>query len=135
LIKTKKNVKEDIQLSRRERQIMDVIYTLGKANVSEVLSHLSDPPGYNSVRVTLGILEKKGVLKHKKEGQKFVYQPTLSRDRAKRSALERVLQIFFEGSTPKALSTLLDISGNKLSEHDLDELSSMISKAKELREA
>ncbi len=114
---------------------MDVIYRLGNATVSQVLEQLKDPPGYNSIRVTLGILEKKGVLKHKKEGQKFVYRPTVSRERAKRSAMERVLQIFFEGSTPKALSTLLDMKANNLSDQDLDELSTMISRAREMREA
>ena len=114
---------------------MDVIYKLKQATVSDVLDHMEDPPGYNSVRVTLGILEKKGKLKHRKDGQKFVYQPTVSRERARRSALDRVLQIFFEGSAPNAVSTLLDLKGDVISDHDLEEISRMIQDTRALRDA
>lgn len=132
---SRKNNKAEETLSRRERQIMDVVYKLKQATVSDVLEHMENPPGYNSIRVTLGILEKKGKLKHKKEGQKFVYQPTVSREKARRSALDRVLQIFFEGSAPNAVSTLLDLKGEGISNHELDEISRLIQDARDLRDA
>lgn len=120
-------------LSRRERQIMDAIYLLGEASVAEVLEEIPDPPGYNSVRVTLTILERKGHLKHRKEGQKYIYRPVFISERARRSALKHVLSTFFEGSTPKVLSTLLDMSASKLTEKEMEELSQMIQKAKKER--
>jgi len=113
---------------------MDVIYKLKQANVSDVLENMEDPPGYNSIRVTLGILEKKGKLRHKKDGQKFIYLPTVSRERACRSALDRVLQIFFEGSAPNAVSTLLDLKGDVISDGDLEQISQLIDEARALRE-
>ena len=120
-------------LSRRERQIMDVIYHLGEASVADVLEEIPDPPGYNSVRVTLTILERKGHLKHRREGQKYIYKPVFISERASRSALKHLLSIFFEDSTPKILSTLLDMSASNLTEKDLDELSLMIQNAKKER--
>ena len=123
------------ELSRRERQIMDVIYRLGEATVADVVQHLSDPPGYNSVRVTMRILEKKGHIVHKTDGQRYVYAPTVPADRAKGFALEHLLTTFFEGSAPQVVSTLLDVSGPHLSEADLDELSQMIDAAKRARNA
>lgn len=112
---------------------MDVIYKLKQATVSQVLEHMEDPPGYNSIRVTLGILEKKGKLRHKKDGQKFVYLPVVSPEKARRSALDRVLQIFFEGNAPHAVSTLLDLQGEGISDQELDEISSMIQAARSQR--
>lgn len=120
-------------LSRRERQIMDAIYLLGEASVADVLEEIPDPPGYNSVRVTLTILERKGHLKHKKEGQKYIYHPVFVSERARRSVLKHVLSTFFEDSTPKVLSTLLDMSAAKLTEKEMDELSRMIQNAKKER--
>ncbi len=120
-------------LSRRERQIMDTIYRLGEASVADVLEEILDPPGYNSVRVTLTILERKGYLKHRTEGQKYVYQPTYGSERVKRSALRHVISTFFENSTPKVLSTLMDISDSNLTDKDLDELSQMIQNVKKER--
>lgn len=122
-------------LSRRERQIMDIIYKLDTATVADVIEQMDDPPGYNSIRVTLGILEKKGKLTHNKQGQKFVYQPTVSREKAKISALDRVLNIFFEGSAPLAVSTLIQEHGDMISHHELEEISQMINQAKESKQA
>jgi BlaI family penicillinase repressor len=119
-----------LNLSRRERQIMDAIYRLGEASVAEVLEEIPDPPGYNSVRVTLTILERKGHLKHRKKGQKYIYRPVFVSERARRSALKHILSTFFEDSTPKVLSTLLDMSASKLTEEEMDELSLMIQNAK-----
>ncbi len=120
-----------IFLSRREAQIMDIIYKLGEASVADVLKKLPDPPGYNSIRVLLTILEKKGYLTHKKEGQRYIYVPTEVPAKAKRSALDHVTKTFFEGSTPKVVSALLD---SKITERDLIELSKLIEQAKRERQ-
>ncbi len=119
-----------LNLSRRESQIMDIIYRLGEASVANVLEALPDPSGYNSVRVILTILEKKGYLIHNKEGQKYVYTPTELPEKTRRSVLKHLMSTFFDGSTPQILSTLLDMSASELSEKELDELSEMIEKAK-----
>lgn len=119
-----------LDLSRRERQIMDIIFRIGEASVSDVLKNLPDPPGYNSVRVLLTILEEKGHLSHRKDGQKYIYFPVELHERTKKHALAHLLDTFFEGSTPKVLSTLLDISASDLSEEELQELSNMIEQAK-----
>ena len=123
-----------LELSRRERQIMDVIYRLGKASVADVQDKIPDPPGYNSVRVTLTILENKGHLTHWKEGQKYIYKPTELPETAKRSALQHLVHTFFQGSTPNVVMTLLDMSASKLSQQELDELSEIIEQAKQGRE-
>ena len=119
-----------IFLSRRESQILDIIYRLGQSSVSDVLKHIPDRPAYNSVRVILTILENKGYLRHHKEGQRYIYTPTELRDNAKKSALKHLVSTFFEGSAPKAVSTLLDMSASKLSREELNELSEMIEQAK-----
>lgn len=120
----------EIYLSRRERQVMDIIYRLGEASVADVLDHLPDPPGYNSIRAILKILEDKGRLTHRKESQKFIYIPTVQPDKAKRSAMAHLVHTFFEGSAPQAVSTLLDMSAENLSDKELQTLSEMIEKAK-----
>ena len=113
---------------------MHVIYRLGRATVADVVEHLDDPPGYNSVRVTMRILEKKGHLTHTDEGQRYVYAPTVPAERAKGQALEHVLTTFFAGSAPQIVSTLLDVSGERLTEAELDELALLIEQAKKERE-
>jgi len=118
------------RLSRRERQIMDVIYQRGQASVAEVLKDLSDPPSYSAVRALLRILEEKGFLTHTKEGPRYVYAPTLERRAAARSALQRVLQTFFDGSMEKAVAAMLDMSETALAEEELDRLSQLIERAK-----
>ncbi|HET7040109.1 MAG TPA: BlaI/MecI/CopY family transcriptional regulator, partial [Gemmatimonadales bacterium] len=85
-------------LSRRERQIMDAIYQMGEATAQDVLDHLPDPPSYSAVRALLRILEDKGHLRHRSEGQRYVYLPTVSRDRARVSALRQLVRTFFDGS-------------------------------------
>ena len=95
---------EQTRLSRRERQIMDIVYTLGKASVTEVLGHLPDPPTRMSVRTTMRILEEKGHLKHTKRSREFIYQPTRRRRRVGQSALRRVLETFFDGSLEQAVA-------------------------------
>jgi len=103
-------------LSRRERQLMDIIYRLGEASVADVLNNLPDPSGYNSVRVILTILENKGHLTHKREGKRYIYLPAELPERTKQTALKHLLTTFFEGSPSKILSALLDISASELSD-------------------
>jgi predicted transcriptional regulator len=117
-------------LSRRERQIMDILYRLGEAGAAEVVEHLADHPAYNSVRVTLGILERKGLVKHRREGARYVYQPTVSAQRASESALRHVVRTFFRGSPTKAALTLLDSPSTRLSAEELNQLAAWVEAAK-----
>ena len=117
-------------LSRRERQIMDVIYRRGSASVAEVMKDLGDARSYSTVRALMGILEEKGHLKHWKEGARFVYRPTKPQRAAARSALRRVLKTFFNGSTEDAMAALLDASDLELPKKELDRMAKMIEKAK-----
>lgn len=117
-------------LSRRERQIMDIIYQFGQATAAEVLENLPDPPGYSAVRAMLKILEDKGHLRHKQQGPRYVFLPKVSREKAKRSAVKHLLQTFFDGSAASAVATLLDVSRSDLSNADLDRLNRLISQAK-----
>ena len=117
--------------SRRERQIMEVIYGEGRAAATEVLEKLPDPPSYSAVRALLRILEQKGHVRHVEEGNRYVYFPTVPADRARRSAMRHLLQTFFQGSPEKAVAALIDMSRAELSETDLDRLSHLIDEARE----
>ena len=117
-------------LSRRERQIMDVIYREGEATATQVLASLPDPPSYSAVRAMLRVLENKGHLRHVSDGTHYVYRPTLPRERAGKPALENVIQTFFDGSAEKTVAALLDLSRSELSKSDLDRLSELIEQAK-----
>lgn len=117
-------------LSRRERQIMDVIYRDGQATATEVLAALPDPPSYSGVRAMLRVLENKGHLRHVPDGTRYVYRPTLPRERAGRPALENVIETFFDGSAEKAVAALLDLSRSELSQAELDRLSRLIEQAR-----
>jgi predicted transcriptional regulator len=116
------------QLSRRERQIMDVIYRHGKVTSAEVLAELPDPPGYSAVRAMLRLLEEKGHLRHEQDGPRYVYLPTVNRDRARRSAMRHLVRTFFDGSTEDAVAALLQNDG--MSEDELERLSKLIDGAK-----
>jgi predicted transcriptional regulator len=122
---------EILQLSRRERQIMDIVYREGRATPRDVLESLPDPPSYSAVRAMLRVLENKGHLRHVPEGKGYVYTPTLARTRASRSAMKNMLQTFFEGSAEKAVAALLDMSRSELTEEELERLSRLIEQAKE----
>ena len=122
--------KEQINLSRRERQIMNIIYRRGRATAAEVLDDLPDPPSYSAVRALLRLLEQKGHLMHQQDGARYVFKPTVSRERARQSALSQVVRTFFDGSTAKAVAALLDLSRSKLSEDELDRLADMIDEAR-----
>jgi BlaI family transcriptional regulator, penicillinase repressor len=117
-------------LSRRERQIMDVIYSKGRATAAEVLEAMPAPPSYSAVRAMLRLLEEKGLLRHEQDGPRYVFLPTLSRERARQSAMKQLLQTFFDNSAEQAVAALLDMSRDKLSAAELDRLSEMISKAR-----
>jgi predicted transcriptional regulator len=114
-----------VQLSRRERQIMDVIYRRGRATAAEVLEDIPDPPSYSSVRALLRLLEEKGHVRHEQDGPRYVFLPMITRERAKKTALKHVVRTFFDGSATEAVAALLDGDG-QLSESDLDRLSAMI---------
>jgi predicted transcriptional regulator len=121
---------QEHHLSRRERQIMDIIHRRGKATVAEVSESLPDPPSYSAVRAMMRILEEKGHLKHRQEGARYVYMATQSREKASRSALKRVIATFFDGSIEQAVSALIDSSDAKLSGTELDKIQQIIDQAK-----
>ena len=121
-------------LSRRERQIMEILYQRGKASASEVREAMPDAPSYSAVRALLRILEEKGHLNHQEEGLKYVYTPTVARDKAKRSAVKHLLDTFFNGSPEQIMAALLDVSSTRLTRDELDRMSAMIEKAKEKEE-
>jgi BlaI family transcriptional regulator, penicillinase repressor len=117
-------------LSRRERQIMDILYRAGKASASDVLNAMPDPPSYSAVRAMLRVLEEKGHVKHQEEGLKYVYAPVVARDKAKRSAVKHVMETFFNGSAEQTVAALLDVSSTRLTRDELDRMAEMIEKAK-----
>jgi BlaI family penicillinase repressor len=116
--------------SRREREIMDIIYERGRSTVTEVMERLDDAPSYSAVRALLRILEEKGALRHEQQGQRYVFLPTVTREKAKRSALKRMLQVFFDDSTEAAVAALLDISSTRLTEEEWDRLTALVEEAK-----
>ena len=117
-------------LSRRERQIMDVLYRLGSATAAEVQSNISEAPSYSTVRALLRILVEKGHIKHSYDGPRYVYAPIVSRPVAQKSALKQLVKTFFDGSTSNAVAALLDMSGKDLSESELDRLATIVEQAK-----
>jgi predicted transcriptional regulator len=116
-------------LSRRERQIVDILYANGRATAAEVQAALPEPPSYSAVRAMLRILEDKGHVTHEQDGPRYVYVPTVGRDNAKRSALHHMLKTFFDGSAEQAISALLDDT-SKLSDAELDRLARLIDQAR-----
>jgi BlaI family penicillinase repressor len=118
------------KLSRRERQIMDILYQRGKASASEVREDMEDAPGYSAVRAMLRVLEEKGHARHQAEGLKYVYVPTVPRDKAKKSAVKHLLDTFFAGSPEQIVAALLDVSATRLTRDELDRMGEMIEKAK-----
>jgi len=117
-------------LSRRERQIMDVLHARRRATAAEVLAALPDPPGNSAVRALLRILEEKGHVKHCREGARYVYLPRWSREIARRSALKRVVATFFQGSVTQAMAALLETADTELSDAQLAKLQQIINQAK-----
>lgn len=122
------------QLSRRERQIMDIVYREGEVSAARVQEEIPDPPSYSSVRTHLRILEEKGHLVHHQEGPRYVYRPTTPRSKARRSALARVLETFFDDSVESAVATLLDLESEDLTDEELERLSALVEAAKQREE-
>jgi predicted transcriptional regulator len=122
------------QLSRRERQIMDILYRLGQASAKEVMENMEDAPSYSSVRTLIGKLVEKGHVDHTEIGLKYVYFPLVNRDKASRSALGNVVKTFFEDSPYLAVNSLLDMSIHDLSQDELDELEKVIQARRESKQ-
>jgi predicted transcriptional regulator len=116
--------------SRREREIMEILYRRGKAAASEVREAMQDPPSYSAVRALLRVLEDKGHVKHASEGLRYVYLPTLARAKATRSAVKHLLDTFFDGSPEQAVAALLDVSSTRLTPEELDRMAQLIEQAK-----
>lgn len=123
----------DSKLSRRERQIMEIVYQRGQVTAAEVQEHLPDAPGYSAIRTLLTILESKGHLRHEEQGKRYVYLPTQLRENAAKRALQNVMQTFFDGSVEGAVAALISDEDAALSEEELDRLSALIARAKEER--
>ncbi len=117
-------------LSRRERQIMDILYRRGKSSAAEVREAMPDPPSYSAVRAMLRVLEAKGHVRHQAEGLKYVYLPTVARDKAKRSAVKHLLDTFFKDSPEQVVAALLNVSSTRLTRSELDRMADMIEKAR-----
>jgi BlaI family transcriptional regulator, penicillinase repressor len=122
---------EKDSLSRRERQIMDVLYRLGSATAAEVQENIPEAPSYSAVRALLRILVDKGHIKHSYDGPRYVYSPVVSRPVAQKSALRQLVKTFFDGSTSNAVAALLDMSGKDLSDAELERLSKIVEQAKQ----
>ncbi|MES1258746.1 MAG: BlaI/MecI/CopY family transcriptional regulator [Acidobacteriota bacterium] len=125
-----KSTQIDSGLSRRERQIMDVLFTLGRATGQEIQERLPGEPGYSAVRTILRVLERKGHVRHVEDGLKYVYLPVVEREAAKQSAIQRLISTFFDGSAKAAAAAFIDPAASQLSEEDLKELEGMIRKAR-----
>src|SRR5260221_14660167 len=121
---------QDQHLSRRERQIMDVLHARREATAAEVLTAIPDPPGYSAVRALLRILEEKGHIRHRRDGARYVYLPRVSQQTARRSALKPVVSTFFQGSVRQAMAALLEEGDTELSDADLQRLQEIVNKAK-----
>ena len=117
------------QLSRRERQIMDVLYRDGRATAADVQAGLPDPPSYSAVRAMLRILEEKGHIRHEQDGPRYIFIPTLGREKARRSALRHLVNTFFDGSAEQAVAALLEASGD-LSDAEISRLQDLIDAAR-----
>jgi predicted transcriptional regulator len=117
-------------LSRRERQIMDILFALGRASGQEIQDHLSDHPSYSGVRTILRVLERKGHIRHVEEGMRYVYEPVVEREKAKQSAISKLLATFFDGSAKAAVTAFLEPGTANLSDEDLKELERAIRKAR-----
>jgi len=117
-------------LSRRERQIMDILYRRGRATASEVMDDLTGHPSYSTVRTQLRVLESKGHVRHEEEGLRYVYMPAVARHAARRSALRHLIETFFDGSTEKVVGALLGGEGARLSDGELERIAALVAKAK-----
>jgi predicted transcriptional regulator len=118
-------------LSRRERQILDILYSRGKATAAEILAALPDPPSYSATRALLRILEQKGHIRHESDGPRYVFLPKVSRQKGRASALKHMLDTFLVGSAAEAAAALVDGSAAKLSSEELDQLQALIDRTRQ----
>lgn len=118
-------------LSRRERQIMDIVYRLGQATATEVLENLTDPPSYSAVRAHLRILEEKGHLQHEQQGPRYVFQPTVPLETARESAMQSLLRTFFDGSRAQMVAALLNPAESEVSDDELARIAELIDQARQ----
>jgi len=116
--------------SRRERQIMEILYQRGSASASDVRDAMPDAPTYSTVRALLRVLEEKGHIEHRNDGLKYVYAPLVKRDKAKRSAVKHLVDTFFQDAPEQMVAALLDVSAKRLTNEELDRMSEMIEKAR-----
>ena len=126
---TRKPADRSHQLSRRERQIMDVLYARGRATAAEVMEHLPQAPSYSAVRAMLRILEEKGHVMHEHDGPRYVFRPTVAREAARRGAIDHLIRTFFDGSPASAAAALLE-SADDIPDEDLERLSMLIEKSR-----
>ena len=117
-------------LSRRERQIMDILFRRGRATAAEVMEDLPGDPSYSTVRTQLRVLEEKGHVRHEEEGLRYIYVPVVARHTARRSALKHLIETFFDGSSEKAVAALLGGEGSRLSDVELDRIAGLVEKAR-----
>ena len=117
-------------LTKRERQIMDVLYRLGRATAAEIMAEVEGAPGYSTVRTQLRVLEREGHVKHEEAGLRFVYLPTVPRHSARRSALKHLVDTFFEGSTTKAVAALLGGEASRISDEELTRIEDLVKNAR-----
>jgi len=119
------------KLSRRERQIVEFLYSVGQATSAEVRAGMADPPSYSAVRATLRILEEKGVVRHEEKDGRYLFSPVIERDAARRSALRRLIDTFFDGSPGQAAAALLGSTQARFTESELDRLEELVRQARE----
>ena len=117
-------------LSRRERQIIDILYRLGRATAADVMADLPGDPSYSTVRTQLRVLEEKGHVRHEDDGQRYVYSPALARGTVRRAALKHLVETFFDGSAEQAVAALLGSDGARLSDEELERIEQLIRKAR-----
>jgi len=122
--------KDSSQLGRREREILDIVFRLGDASVNDVMAQMAEPPAYDSVRTMLRLLERKGFVKHRQDGTKYVYRATQSRTSASKSALSHLMATFFENSIADTMAAALDLQSDDLKDEELQKLQTLIDKAR-----
>ena len=122
--------RDPLQLGRREREILDIVFRLGEASVGSVLEQMPDPPAYDSVRTMLRLLERKGFVKHRKDGTRYVYRATQSKSSASKSALSHLMATFFENSVADTMAAALDLKSDDLRDEELARLQTLIDKAR-----
>lgn len=129
-MRTAKKGRGSVRFSRREREIMDALYCLGKASAAEIREQMPDPPSYTAIRTLLSILEKKGHVRHESDGTRYIFAPRIAREQMGRRALDSLLRTFFDGSVEQAVAAMLTRRDANIPKDDLDRLARLIQKAR-----